>query len=47
MPDNSLYGVDDYSDPSLAYEDEELAAWFGLALAEIAVHHLVPTVVIT
>ena len=44
MPDNSLYGVDDYSDPSLAYEDEELAAWFGLGLAEIAVDHLVPTV---
>ena len=44
MPDNSLYGVDNYSDPSLAYEDEELAAWFGLFLAEIVVDHLVPPV---
>ena len=42
MPNGSLYGVEDFSDPSLAYEDEELAAWFGLGLAEIVVDHLVP-----
>jgi hypothetical protein len=44
MPNGSLYGIDDCSDPSLAYEDEELAAWFGLGLAEIVVDHLVPPV---
>ena len=42
MPNGSLYGVENFSDPSLAYEDEELAAWFGLGLAEIVVDHLVP-----
>ena len=42
MPDNSVLRVDHYEDPILAYEDGDLAAWFGLGIAEMSVDRCLP-----
>jgi hypothetical protein len=41
-PDGTLLQVDQYRDPLLAYESGDLAAWFGLGVAEILVDHCLP-----
>ena len=41
-PDGTLLMVYQYRDPVLAYEEGDLAAWFGLGAAEISVDHCVP-----
>jgi hypothetical protein len=38
----SVLQVGRYRDPLLAYENGDLAAWFGLGIAEIAVDHCIP-----
>jgi hypothetical protein len=41
-PNSSVLMVDRYRNPSLAYEDGALAAWFGLGIAEISVDQFLP-----
>ncbi len=41
-PDSSVLRVDHYRDSILAYEDGDLAAWFGLGIAEISVDRYLP-----
>jgi hypothetical protein len=38
----SVLQVEHYQNPALAYENGDLAAWFGLGLAEISVDHCLP-----
>ena len=41
-PQHSLLQIYHYEDRDFTGDDEQLAAWFGLAMGEIAVDHLVP-----
>jgi hypothetical protein len=41
-PNSSVLMVDRYQNPILAYEDGDLAAWFGLGIAEISVDQFLP-----
>jgi hypothetical protein len=40
--DGTLLQVHQYRDPLLAYDNGDLAAWFGLGIAEILVDHCLP-----
>jgi hypothetical protein len=42
-PDSSVLRVDHYRNPILVYEDGDLAAWFGLGIAEISVDKFLPS----
>src|SRR4030095_2902301 len=42
-PNSSVLMVDRYRNPILAYEDGDLAAWFGLGIAEISVDQSLPS----
>ena len=41
-PEGSVLQVEHYQSPTLAYENGDLAAWFGLGIAEISVDHCLP-----
>jgi hypothetical protein len=41
-PEGSVLQVEHYQNPTLAYENGDLAAWFGLGIAEISVDHCLP-----
>ena len=41
-PDVSLLRVDHFQNPLLTYDDANLAAWFGLGIAEITVDQCLP-----
>jgi hypothetical protein len=41
-PSGSVLQVERYRDEQLAYEDGDLAAWFGLGIAEISVDRCLP-----
>jgi hypothetical protein len=41
-PEGSVLQIEHYQNPTLGYENGDLAAWFGLGIAEISVDHCLP-----